>query len=77
MAPVPGLDLPEVDRQRERVMELAARQRHDPLAFISNRELFGDLAQPAQFAGEFSRWLDSLHARGARATLEAVVEHAG
>jgi mannitol 2-dehydrogenase len=42
------------------------------LAFIENRDLFGDLASQPRFV-EAYRWaLDSLHRDGARATLEGL-----
>jgi mannitol 2-dehydrogenase len=69
-----GEPIEVVDRQRERVMALAAKQHDEPLAFISNRELFGDLAAQPRFAEAFAGWLESLHEHGARATLEAVVD---
>ena len=40
-----GEPIEVVDRQRDLLMELAVRQRQDPLAFITNRELFGDLVE--------------------------------
>lgn len=55
-------------------MALAAEQRDEPLSFISNRELFGDLADEPRFADAFAGWLESLHDHGARATLQAVVD---
>ena len=44
----------------------------DPLAFVKNRELFGDLANEPAFTEPYLNALDSLHTRGARATLEAL-----
>jgi mannitol 2-dehydrogenase len=69
-----GAPIEVVDRQRERVMALAARQRDEPLAFIRSRELFGDLAEHERFASAYLSALRSLHEHGARATLEAIVE---
>ena len=42
-----------VDRQRERLMALAARQRDEPLAFLTNRELFGDLIEQERFVAAY------------------------
>ena len=61
-----------VDPLKERLMELASRQREEPLAFIANRELFGDLIDDDRFAAAYRDALSSLHERGARATLEAL-----
>jgi mannitol 2-dehydrogenase len=61
----------EVDDQlRDRVMAAAHRQRDDPVAFIADRELFGDLADDERFVAAYRAVLRSLHERGARATLE-------
>ena len=60
-----------VDRRRDQVMARARQQRQDPLAFISDRDLFGDLVDSEPFTAEYLAALDSLHRVGARATLEA------
>ena len=66
-----GEPIEVVDRLRDRVMAAAARQRTDPLSFLRDRDLFGDLAQDARFAAAYTTALDRLHSDGARATLEA------
>jgi mannitol 2-dehydrogenase len=68
-----GEPIEVVDRRRDALMELAGRQRDEPDAFIANRELFGDLADDERFAAPYREALESLHERGARATLEALV----
>ncbi|MGO4343262.1 mannitol dehydrogenase family protein [Pedococcus sp. 2YAF34] len=60
-----------VDRLKDRVMAAAAHQREDPLAFIRDRDLFGDLAEDERFAAAYTAALAHLHEHGARATLEA------
>ncbi len=60
-----------VDRMREQVMAAAAQQHTDSLAFIRDRDLFGDLVDDARFTSAYEKALDSLHTIGARATLEA------
>ena len=60
-----------VDRIKDRVMAAAARQGDDPLAFLRDRDLFGDLVDDDRFTTAYTAALDSLHARGARATLKA------
>ena len=62
-----------VDRVADRVQAAARRQREDPTAFIQDRELFGDLAHDPRFVTAYTDALDSLHHRGARATLETIV----
>jgi mannitol 2-dehydrogenase len=61
-----------VDRLAERVTTAARRQREEPLAFIADREIFGDLIDEPRFVAAYRAALDSLHARGARATLESL-----
>jgi mannitol 2-dehydrogenase len=68
-----GEPIEVVDRLRDRLVEIAGRQRDDPDAFISNRELFGDLVEDARFVAAYRSALRSLHAGGARATLESLV----
>ena len=68
-----GLPIEVVDRMRDSLMELARRQRSDPDAFISNRDVFGDLIDKKPFASAYRSALASLHERGARATLELLV----
>jgi mannitol 2-dehydrogenase len=66
-----GRPIEIMDRRRDRLMANAARQREDPLAFVADRELFGDLADDERFTEQYRTALDSLRERGARATLEA------
>jgi mannitol 2-dehydrogenase len=68
-----GQPIEVVDRLRDRVMADARRQREDPLAFIANRELFGDLIDDERFVSAYLSVLSSLHTNGARATLEEIV----
>jgi mannitol 2-dehydrogenase len=68
-----GQSIQVVDRLRDRLMAAAQRQREDPLAFVSDRELFGDLVENERFVAAYRRMLDSLHAKGARRTLDDVL----
>jgi mannitol 2-dehydrogenase len=68
-----GEPIEVVDRLKDSLMEIARRQRDDPNAFVANREVFGDLVDDERFVAAYRTALDSLHERGARATLEAVV----
>jgi mannitol 2-dehydrogenase len=61
-----------VDELADTVQRLAAQQRDDPLAFVKNRELFGDLAGEPDFTEPYLNALNSLHSKGSRATLEAL-----
>jgi mannitol 2-dehydrogenase len=60
-----------VDRRLEQVTRRAQQQRSDVLAFLRDPDLFGDLVEDERFTKEYAEALDSLHAHGARATLEA------
>ena len=68
-----GEPIEVVDRLKDELMAIARRQREDPDAFIANRELFGDLIDDERFVDAYRSALASLHARGARATLESLV----
>jgi mannitol 2-dehydrogenase len=59
-----------VDRLKDRLMANARRQRQDPLAFIADREVFGDLIDDKRFTTLYRASLTSLHARGTRITLQ-------
>jgi mannitol 2-dehydrogenase len=68
-----GKPIEVVDNLADSLVPLARSQRAHPTAFIENTALFGDLARAPRFV-EAYRWaLDSLHTRGARATLEALL----
>jgi mannitol 2-dehydrogenase len=58
-----------VDRRREMLLKRA--QSPDPLEFLRDPDLFGDLVDNERFTDEYLRAVESLHAHGARATLEA------
>lgn len=66
-----GEPITVVDRLSERLVAAAARQHEEPLAFVSDRDLFGDLVDDERFTTTYRDALDSLHTRGARATLES------
>jgi mannitol 2-dehydrogenase len=68
-----GNPIEVVDRLRDTVTAAAREQRSDPLAFVRNRELFGDLVEDDRFTGAYLAVLDSLHGKGARATLQDLV----
>jgi mannitol 2-dehydrogenase len=67
-----GRPIEVVDRLRPALQEAAKRQGEDPLAFIANRDLFGDLIDDERFAATYRSALASLHEKGSRATLEAL-----
>ncbi|MGW1340080.1 mannitol dehydrogenase family protein [Kribbella sp. NPDC002412] len=67
-----GQPIEVVDRLRDKLVERAQHNREDPLVFISDPDLFGDLAANEQFVTQYKAALQSLHEIGARATLEAL-----
>ena len=71
-----GQPIDLADQRRDRLMASARRQREDPLAFVADRDLFGDLVDDDRFTSPYLATLASLHERGARATLEALVDEA-
>lgn len=68
-----GNPIDVVDRLKEPLMAAAARQREEPLAFIANREVFGDLADNGRFVDAYTRVLGELHSDGAAAALQSLV----
>ena len=68
-----GQPIVVVDRLSDSLTAAARRQRSDPLAFLRNRELFGDLVDDERFTSAYLATLDSLHDKGARKTLEDLV----
>jgi mannitol 2-dehydrogenase len=69
-----GQPIEIADRRRDSLVARARLQREDPLAFLADRDLFGDLVDDERFTSYYGRALDSLHERGARATLQAVTD---
>lgn len=68
-----GEPIEVVDQLAPSLVPIARSQREHPTAFIEITAIFGDLAQQPRFV-EAYRWaLDSLHRKGARATLEALL----
>ncbi|MGV0794399.1 mannitol dehydrogenase family protein [Mycolicibacterium sp. XJ1819] len=68
-----GEPITVVDRLADSLVPLAQRQRSEPLAFLANREVFGDLVDEPRFVEPYLWTLESLHRDGARATLEALL----
>jgi mannitol 2-dehydrogenase len=62
-----------VDRLADRLHRAALAQRTDPLAFLRDREVFGDLVDDQRFTAAYTAALESLHTNGARRTVEDLV----
>jgi mannitol 2-dehydrogenase len=72
-----GAPIVVVDRLADTLTTSARRQHDDPLAFVRNRELFGDLADDERFTSAYLAALRSVHSGGARRTLEELVARHG
>jgi mannitol 2-dehydrogenase len=59
-----------VDRLADRLVATAQHNRDDALAFLRDREVFGDLVDDERFTSVYREHLASLHEHGSRATLE-------
>jgi mannitol 2-dehydrogenase len=64
-----GRPLAVVDSRRDALVTRARRQGEDPLAFLADRDLFGDLAGDDRFTGPYRAALGALRTRGVRGTL--------
>jgi mannitol 2-dehydrogenase len=62
-----------VDQLKDELIPLAQSQKTNPLAFIGNRKLFGNLIDDQRFTKPYLKALDSLHKIGAKATVAALV----
>jgi mannitol 2-dehydrogenase len=63
-----------VDQRRDAIVARAQHTRDDPLAFLDDPTLFGDLRDQPAFTSAYVEALQWLHTRGARATLEHWVD---
>ncbi|MGO2051918.1 mannitol dehydrogenase family protein [Glutamicibacter sp. 287] len=62
-----------VDRLAQEVSAAAAKHSEDPLAFLRQRDLFGDVINDERFTKPYLETLASLHSQGAIATLERIM----
>ncbi len=65
-----GRSLSHVDARSGSLAAAARRQGQDPMAFVADHELFGDLVDDERFAAAYRDALTSFRTRGARATVE-------
>jgi mannitol 2-dehydrogenase len=68
-----GNPIKVVDSLREELIAIAQTQRTNPLAFIENKKLFGELANDSRFAQPYLDALESLHTVGAQKTLQGLI----
>ncbi|MDR0441139.1 MAG: mannitol dehydrogenase family protein [Candidatus Accumulibacter sp.] len=69
-----GAPIAIVDRLASRLTAAARRYPDDPSAFITDRELFGDVCEDPRFRGPYLAALCNLHRRGSHATLAALAD---
>jgi mannitol 2-dehydrogenase len=67
-----GASIDIVDPAREALTAAAAGRADDPLSFVRNADIFGELADDERFATAYLAALDSVYERGARATVAAL-----
>ena len=67
-----GEPITVVDRLADQLTAIAKTQGENPLAFVENRDLFGDLVDQPDFTEPYLAALKSLHENGSRATLEVL-----
>jgi len=63
-----------VDQLADSLIPIARSQYENPTAFIEIAAVFGDLAHQPRFVQAYTWALDSLHRKGSRATLEALLQ---
>jgi mannitol 2-dehydrogenase len=68
-----GKPIDVVDQLTDSLLPIARSQHENPTAFIEITAVFGDLARQPRFVEAYCWALDSLHRKGARATLEALL----
>ncbi len=69
-----GQPIEVVDPLRDELVAIAKTQRANPMAFIQNSKLFGDLAQNPIFAEAYLDALNSLIEKGAHATVKGLAQ---
>lgn len=68
-----GAAIEVVDRRREELAAAAANHGTDILAFLRDRELFGDLIDHEEFTTAYTRALEGLRSSGTRETVAALM----
>jgi mannitol 2-dehydrogenase len=68
-----GQPIEVVDPLADTLIPIARSQRDNPIAFLQNRAVFGDLVDEPRFVKPYLWTLASLHRHGARATLQALL----
>lgn len=69
-----GEPIDVVDPLKEELIPIAQSQRQNPLAFIQNKKLFGNLSEDERFTRPYLAALESLFTRGAHETVTALAQ---
>jgi mannitol 2-dehydrogenase len=67
-----GQPIEIVDNIADDLQRRAANLTEEPLEFLDNRQVFGDLADDKRFVTPYRKVLDLLHTQGARATINSI-----
>jgi len=67
-----GQPIEIVDNIADDLRRRAANLADEPLEFLDNREVFGDLVDDERFVTPYRNVLDLLHTQGARATINSL-----
>jgi mannitol 2-dehydrogenase len=68
-----GNPIEVVDPLRDELIAIAKTQRENPIAFVQNTKLFGDLGSNPSFTQPYLAVLNSLHVDGAQKTLKGLL----
>ena len=68
-----GRPVEVVDPRHDALLAAARRSADDPLAFVADRDVFGDLADDERFGQAFTEILRALREHGTRATVQCLV----
>jgi mannitol 2-dehydrogenase len=58
------------DPHWEKLNILAKKSRENPLIWLEQKEIYGDIANSKNFQNSFSKWLQLLYQKGVKETLK-------
>jgi mannitol 2-dehydrogenase len=68
-----GAPIDIVDSRAERLSASARQQKDEPLAFLHNRDVFGDLGDDPRFTGQYIEMFSAVLAQGVRGALSSLL----
>ena len=63
------------DVHAERLQKAALASRQDPMVFLAEEDIFGDVGRNPRFRAVFASHLDTLRAKGTAATLQLYLDN--